>query len=307
MGTIADNGAIFERALRIEQRLERELSAPPFALQNALIHARTVLDVGCNCGVWTVAQARKHLYNEFIGIEEDAHLVQIARWHAQQRKTPNAQFACHPLRDIETIGFPLGCFGYIQARFLARGLLDLDYAALATSLFRLCKPGGVIAWTEFELPITSSPAWQSLCSLLCRALDEIGQRYAPPTEIERLMAELRARQGIAAPERRHLCITPRLAYWLARAGFEQVQSIAHAIDISAYAPAHGEFVELAEAFFAQVGPLLMTTSLIQEAKLGKLFETARRELQDEHFCGLISGLTAWGKKPAMMNITTQNR
>jgi hypothetical protein len=193
MGTIADNGAIFERALRIEQRLERELSALPFALQNALIHARTVLDVGCDCG----------------------------------------------------------------------------------------------AWTECELPITSSPAWQSLCSLLCRALDEIGQRYAPPTEIERLMAELRVRQGIAEPERTHLCITPRLACWLTCAGFEEVQSIAHAIDISAYAPAHGEFVELAETFFAQVRPMLVTTGLIQEAKLGKLIETARRELQESTSAALF--------------------
>jgi ubiquinone/menaquinone biosynthesis C-methylase UbiE len=298
MGTIADNGQELARALRVEQRLESELSAPPFALQNALIHARTVLDVGCDCGAWTVAQARKHLYNEFIGIDEAPRKIPLARWHAQQMKTPNAQFACHPLRNIESIGFPSGCFGYIQARFLARHLLSLDYDALAGALLRLCKPGGTIAWTEFELPITSSPAWQNLCSLLCRTLDEIGQRYAPPTEIERLMAELRARKGIAEPERTHLCITPRLSYWLACAGFEGVQSIGHAIDISAYAPAHDEFVELAEVFYAQITPLLVTTSLIKEAKLGKLIETARRELEDERFCGLIFGLTAWGKKPA---------
>src|SRR5579885_3883708 len=298
MGTIADNGQELARALRVEQRLESELGALPFALQNALIHARTVLDVGCDCGAWTVAQARKHLYNEFIGIEEAPRKIPLARWHAGQMKTPNAQFVCHPLHDIESIGFPLGCFGYIQARFLARHLLSLDYAVLAGALFRLCKPGGVIAWTEFELPITSSPAWQSLCSLLCRALDEIGQRYAPPTEIERLMAELRARQGIAEPERTHLCITPRLSYWLACAGFEGVRSIGHAIDISAYAPAHDEFVELAEVFYARITPLLVTTSLIQETKLDRLIEAARREIQDEQFCGLISGLTAWGKKPA---------
>jgi ubiquinone/menaquinone biosynthesis C-methylase UbiE len=298
MGTIADNGQELERALRVEQRLASELSALPFALQNALIHARTVLDVGCDYGVWTVAQARKHLYNEFIGIEEAPRKVPLARWHAQQRKTPNAQFACHPLRELESIGFPSGCFGYIQARFLARYLLSLDYAALAGSLFRLCKPGGAIAWTECELPITSSPAWQNLCSLLCRALDEIGQRYAPPTEIEHLMVELRARKGIAEPERTHLCITPRLSYWLTSAGFEGVQSIAHAIDISAYAPAHDAFVELAEVFCVQVAPLLVTTSLIKEAKLGKLIETARREIQDEQFCGLLFGITAWGKKPA---------
>jgi hypothetical protein len=105
---------------------------------------------------------------------------------------------------------------------------------LAKALYQVTAPQGVVAWTECELPITSSLALQQIFALVCRALDAIGQRYAPPTELELLMRQRRAQPGIKEGPPMHPGMTPYLAYWLAQAGFRDVRYFAHALDISAY-------------------------------------------------------------------------
>ncbi|HLI90595.1 MAG TPA: hypothetical protein VKV37_18040, partial [Ktedonobacteraceae bacterium] len=67
---------------------------------------------------------------------------------------------------------------------------------LAKTLYRITAPLGMVAWTECELPITSSPALQQIFTLVTRALDAVGHRYAPPTELELLMMQRRAKSGI---------------------------------------------------------------------------------------------------------------
>src|SRR5436190_73544 len=59
----------------------------------------------------------------------------------------------------------------------ARSVLTADYPTLARMCAALCRPGGIVCWTEAELPITTSAAFERLTAFVCEALQRAGQRF----------------------------------------------------------------------------------------------------------------------------------
>jgi len=282
-----------------------------------LTHARSLLEIGCGAGAWLRAVARLYPNLQCIGIDQDELQVKAANALAQRDHLAQVAFLATDMNDVSPARFSPGTFDLVHLSFLGRYILTADYPALAQTSAALCRPGGVMCWTEAELPITTSPACERLTSLVCEALQRAGQSFIPESTWE-LAEHFLARSGMPMIERssykrRHLGITPMLGRWLRDAGCggqretatysiwgiddRVIHETAYAIEVSAGQPAHEEFVRQARRFAQQVKPFLLHTGVIEEMEHAALRDQLEGELASPEFCGLSFLLRAWAPRP----------
>lgn len=209
---------------------------------------------------------------------------------AQQQGLSNASFLLQDFQTLQTAPglFAPGSLDLIHLAFLAPALLTTNYPALLAILFPLARPGGVLLWTEMELPLTTSPACERLSSLICQALDAAGQSFVPP--LFRELAQLwQERSGHPPAERRHVGLTMMMGSWLRECGFQQVECLAHAVDISTGTRAHPAFVR-------QIRPWLLAQEILDEKVYDDLSSQVLTEVQQSDFCGLCYLLTVRGRR-----------
>lgn len=281
-----------------------------------LTRAQSILEIGCGAGEWLRAVARLHPDLQCIGIDQDEHLVKAANALAYRDGLAQIAFLAVEMSDIFPALFPESSFDLVQLSFLGRYILSADYPALAQVGAALCRPGGMVCWTEAELPITTSAAFERLTSLVCEALQRAGQSFIPESMWE--WAELfAARSGKTGVERssykRHsLGITPMLGRWLRDAGCgaqrerplysiwgideRMIYETAYAIEVSAGQPAHEGFVAQARRFAHQVKPFLLRTGVIEEMEHAAVCDRLETELSNQDFCGLSFLLRAWAPR-----------
>jgi len=282
-----------------------------------LSHARSLLEIGCGAGAWLRAVARLYPDLQCIGIDQDERLVKVANALAQRDHLAQVAFLAQELNDLSPTLFPQGSFDLVHLSFLGRYILTADYPRLARMSAALCRPGGVVCWTEAELPITTSAAFERLTSLVCEALQRAGQSFIPESMWE--WAELvaahsgKARVDRSSYQRRHLGITPMLGRWLREAGCGAqrerpiysiwgideriIHQAAYAIEVSAGQPAHQGFVAQARRFARQVKPFLLRTRAIEDQEYAALCDQLDTELSSQEFCGLSFLLRAWAPRP----------
>ncbi len=281
-----------------------------------LSRAQSILEIGCGGGEWLRAVARQYPELQCIGIDQDELLVKAANALAYRDGLAQVAFLAVEMSDISPALFPEASFDLVQLSFLGRYILSADYPALAQVSAALCRPGGMVCWTEAELPITTSAAFERLTSLVCEALQRAGQSFIPESMWE--WAELfAARSGKTGVERssykRHsLGITPMLGRWLRDAGCgaqrerplysiwgideRVIHETAHAIEVSAGQPAHEGFVAQARRFAHQVKPFLLRTAVIEEMEHAAVCDRLETELSNQDFCGLSFLLRAWAPR-----------
>jgi hypothetical protein len=175
----------------------------------------------------------------------------------------------------------------------------------------------MLCWIEAELPITNSPAFERLTSLVCNALQRACQSFIPETvwEWAELFAARSGKAGIdhTSYKRHSLGITPMLGRWLRDAGCgaprerpvysiwgideRVIHETASAIEVSAGQPAHEGFVAQARRFAHQVKPFLLRTGVIEEMEQAAVCDQLAGELASPDFCGLSFLLRAWAPRP----------
>jgi len=177
-----------------------------------LSRARSVLENGCGAGEWLRAMARQYPDLQCIGVDEDELQVKAATALAYRDGLAQVAFLAHEINDIPPTLFPKGNFDLVHLSFLGRYILKADYSALAQTCTALCRPGGMVCWTEAELPLTTSAAFERLTSLVCEALQRAGQSFIPESmrEWAELVAERSGKTGVerSAYQRHSLGITP---------------------------------------------------------------------------------------------------
>jgi len=308
--------------IRFEQVIVEEMGALlPGQLLAAcdLSHARSLLEIGCGAGAWLRAVAQQYPDLQCIGIDQDERLVKVANALAQRDHLAQVTFLAQALNGLLPTLFPEGSFDLVHLSLLGRYILTVNYPALAQTGASLCRPGGIVCWTEAELPITTSPAFERLTSLVCEALHRAGQSFIPESMWE--WAELfAARSGKTGVERssykRHsLGITPMLDRWLRDAGCgaqrerplysiwgideRVIHETAYAIEVSTGQPAHEGFVAQTRRFAHQVKPLLLRTRVIEAMEHAALCDQLGTELASQEFCGLAFLLRAWAPHPGV--------
>jgi ubiquinone/menaquinone biosynthesis C-methylase UbiE len=281
-----------------------------------LTRAQSILEIGCGAGEWLRAVARQYPDLQCIGIDQDALLVKAANALAQRDRLAQVAFLVHEIDDIPPTLFPQASFDLVHLSLLGRYILMVNYPALVQACAALCRPGGIVCWTEAELPITNSPAFERLTSLVCEALQRAGQSFIPETMWE--WAELfAARAGKAGVDRtsykRHsLGITPMLGRWLREAGCgtprekpiysiwgideRVIHQTVYAIEVSAGQPAHEGFVAQASRFARQVKSFLLRTEVIKAMEYAALCDQLGTELASQEFCGLAFLLRDWAPR-----------
>jgi ubiquinone/menaquinone biosynthesis C-methylase UbiE len=282
-----------------------------------LTHAHSALEIGCGAGEWLRAVARQYPDLQCIGIDQDALLVKAANTLAQRDRLAQVAFLAQEVNDLLPTLFPQGSFDLVHLSLLGRYILTVNYPTLAQACAALCRPGGMLCWTEAELPITNSPAFERLTSLVCEALQRAGQSFIPERmwEWAELFATRSGKAGIdRTPYKRHsLGITPMLGRWLHDAGCgaprerpvyslrgidaRVIHQTAYAIEVSAGQPAHAGFVAQARRFAHQVKPFLLRTEVIEEMEHAAVCDQLAGELASPEFCGLCFLLRAWAPRP----------
>jgi ubiquinone/menaquinone biosynthesis C-methylase UbiE len=265
-------------------------------------HLMTVLDVACGAGGWALEMAQTTPALHVTGLDLSEPHMRYAQRRATEDRLVNVRFLTQDMRTLATGPFEPASFDLINVAFIAPTLLTMDYAALMHSLFRLCRPGGVIRWTEMEFPLTTSLAFEQLMALVCRALDMAGQTFIP-LDMQRSAAifdDWRRALGLRVTPfaRRHLGITPMMGGWLRHAGCRAVEAFPTSVEVSIGTRTHVAFVQQVEVFGQQMVPFLCEQGIIAADDLADLLKRVQEDMQQEHFCGLCLLLTVYGYKAA---------
>ena len=282
-----------------------------------LSRAQSILEIGCGVGEWLRAAARQYPGLQCIGIDGDELQVKAANALAYRDGLAQVAFLAHEINDLPPTLFPKESFDLVHLSFLSRYILRANYSALAQTCAALCRPGGMVCWTEAELPITTSAAFERLTGLVCEALQRAGQSFIPERmwEWAELVAGRSGKTGVerSAYRRHSLGITPMLGRWLRDAGCggqretplysiwgideRVIHQTAYAIEVSAGQPANARFVGQARRFAHQVKPFLLRTGVIEEMEHTALCDQLETELTNQEFCGLSFLLRVWAPRP----------
>jgi ubiquinone/menaquinone biosynthesis C-methylase UbiE len=281
-----------------------------------LSRARSVLEIGCGTGEWLRTVARQYPDLQCIGIDQDELQVKAANALAYRDGLAQVVFLAHEINDLPPTLFPEASFDLVHLSFLSRYILTADYPALARMCAALCRPGGIVCWTEAELPITTSAAFERLTAFVCEALQRAGQSFISESmwEWAELVMARSGKPGVdrSSYKRRHLGITPMLGRWLRDAGCggqrerplysiwgideREIYESAYAIEVSAGQPAYEGFVGQARRFAGQVKAFLLRNSVSEEMEYAALCDQIETELTRQDFCGLSFVLRAWAPR-----------
>lgn len=289
------------RQLRLTRLLLEEMGGSLPREQMIAQHLTTVLDVTCGAGGWALDIAQVSPFLHVTGIDSsEAHMTYAQRL-AKEGGLINARFLTQDMRTLATGPFEPNTFDLIHVAFIAAELLTTDYPTLMHSLFWLCRPGGMLRWTEMELPLTTSPAFEHLMALVCQTLDAAGQTFVSSALLESnaIFTAWRRERGmtVTSPARRHLGITPMMGSWLRRAGWRNVTLVPVSIGVSMGTRAHPCFVRQVEIFGQHIAPFLCQHGVIASEELASLLRRVQEEIVQEDFCGLCLLLTVSGTTP----------
>jgi ubiquinone/menaquinone biosynthesis C-methylase UbiE len=234
-----------------------------------------VLDLGCGPGLWAMELAFAHPRVQVVGVDINPNVVEFATIQAWSRGLENVRFRVMDV--MQPLDFPDRSFDVINARLIIWGVLPEAWPRMLQECRRLLKPGGLVRLTEAEQPLTSSPAYEQICQLLCEAVKKSGRGFSP--------------------DGRHFGITPMLARLLRQAGFVDVRLRASVIDWSVGTPAYHTMFRDASALVELIRPFLLQYKVATREELDSLTQEAIAQLQLEDFCALWTLVTAWGRQP----------
>jgi len=266
-----------------------------------LSQVQIALDVAYSVEDWVLAVALTYPSMQVIGLDKHERLLAAAQHRAESAGVTNASFFVQDVHTLHAARFPDQSFDLINIAFIAPAMLTLDYQALVRTLLPLCRPGGTVRWTEMEFPLTSSPALARLTELTCHVLQAAGHTFVSPwmLELNALFAQWRDEKNMSAHpiERHHLGITPMMGSWFRKAGYQSIQHVPTAIEVSCGTEAHACFVHEVERFGQHIKPFLLAQGVIAADDYEPLLAEVHDELHQESFCGLCFLLTVCAQVP----------
>ncbi|GHO93691.1 hypothetical protein KSF_037390 [Reticulibacter mediterranei] len=274
--TDPENAAEMARLTR-QARMLTQAMGGPLAEQTSLEQVHDVLDIACGPGEWVLEMARRYPNKRVTGIDVSHLMIEYARFQAQQQQQDNASFK--EVNILDGLDFPDASFDLVNARLLASFLFRTINAwpDLVQEYVRVTRPGGIIRLTECEWPISANQAMERYSALSLKAIQITG--------------------NIFSPDGRQTSVTPMLGSFLRRAGCQDVQVHAYAVDCSNGSAFHQSFYEDMRTFMKLLQPMMVQTGLITQEEADKLYQKALEEVQSDNFNCLWFYLTAWGRRP----------
>lgn len=233
-----------------------------------------VLDIACGPGGWLLDLAEQYLHLQGIGIDISNLMIAYANSLAAEKDLSNVQF--HVMDATKPLSFPDKTFDLVNGRILTGFLSTHQWSALLQEAARVTQPGGILRFTEAEWGYTNSPALDMLQARAALALHKAGHSFSP--------------------HGRTFGTANTLRLLLQRAGCEDIQHQAHAVDFSAGAEAHDSNSQNMLVVFKMLHPFLVQMQVVTEDEFQRLYEQMEEEMQADDFCAYDFLLTVWGRK-----------
>lgn len=278
----AESAAEMARLLDQDVLVTRSMGGlfPEHTDNDTLEGIHDILDVASGPGGWALNVAWEYPDAEVTGIDISEMMVNYAQAHSVARRLPNAHFKV--MDALKPLDFPDASFDLVNARALVGVMTPQTWPQLVREMVRVCRPGGTIRLTEFEMPMTNSPAFEEISSLVLSTIQKIGRTYSP--------------------DGRYFLVTPMLRSLLHNAGCVDVQIKPHVIDFSSGTEAHDGYTQDFILAFGLLLPFLL--QIEEKLKQGVKKETFERtlhkmmgEMEADTFCAFLYGVTVWGRRP----------
>ena len=251
----------------MQQHIYRQLSELMGGLLPSYVvpaHESHILDIGWGMGESVHELALKYPSEHITGIDMDVSTVEQAQ--SLVRGLDNAAIIVQDFHHLDDTVLTPASFGLIHLHFLAGEISLQHFPPFLLSLARISLPGGLLVWTEAELPITTSLACQHLCALILHALQASGYELS---------------QGNS------LGLTAQMSGMLGEADYRCTHSKAYAIDISARSKGNDAFITQLSISRSQIRAFLLESGLTTITEFEDLYVEMLREIQEEQFCGLL--------------------
>ncbi len=237
---------------------------------------QAILDLGCGPGGWVLEVAREHPDIQVTGVDISRSMIQFAQAQAISRGYGNASFMVMDVK--QPLAFEDASFDLVNERTLYGVMGPGEWPQMLAECKRILRPGGIIRLTEFEMPLTTSPALNALWYISTRAFYKLGRSFSV--------------------DEWHVGITPVLKRLLHDAGFQNIKHQGHVMDISAGTTDFEGFWRNFAYVFELVKPfMLKIEGLTTEQEYERLYQQMQAEMLANDFCGLWTYVTAWGEKP----------
>lgn len=234
-----------------------------------------ILDIACGSGGWVLDVAYEHPHIQVEGIDTSRVLIEYARASARSQKLLNAHFTI--MNILQPLEFPDNVFDVVNARMLF-AVMPLDqWPILLRECLRITRPGGTIRLTEWEIPLTNSPAYEQISRLFATSMHRLGRSFSP--------------------DGYHIGMFPMLGPFLRTAGCEDVQSKAHVFDFSYGTDNYADAYQNAKLIYIQAKPMMTQGDLISSEDYDVLYNHMLADIRQPEFNGTSFLCTAWGKKP----------
>jgi trans-aconitate methyltransferase len=232
-----------------------------------------VLDLGKGMGWCVYEMAIRYPSLHITGIDMDESVVEEAQSFVSGLS--NVTVFVQDIHHFEDNVFSPASFDLIHLHFLAGDITLQQFPPLMQALTRICRPGGLLVWTEAELPITTSLACQHLCSLVLQGLRARGHTFSHGNSVG---------------------LTARMGSLLSDAGCQITQSKAYAIDISARSKGNDALVTQMSISGEQIRTFLLEAGVTTVTEFEDIFWELQQEIQEEQFCGLLYVRTVVAKR-----------
>lgn len=245
----------------------------PDPVDRSKVH--TVLDIACGPGGWALDVAHELPQASVTGIDISPVMVSSAQRLALAESSPNATFLQMDARQL--LAFPDTSFDFVNARLIQSFMTPTLWKNLLSECFRVVSRGGWVRVTEHESSYTTAPANDEMIEILFRSLWKAGRTFSP--------------RG------RSYCLSPVLRHLITEAGFAQVGMAAYALDVSHNSAFFPDWLEDFVLMYRSLRPFILQVGVASEEELDRLYDQARREMEQDDYCGITYIFSCWGKKP----------
>jgi ubiquinone/menaquinone biosynthesis C-methylase UbiE len=223
-----------------------------------------VLNVPCCSGDWVCDMAYQNPLIELVGIDPDRRRITFAQAQAATQGITNATFL---VGNLESLAPPDQYYDLVHIRFLAGLVRQEAWEQVSAGWWKLCRPGGLIMWTEMCIPVTNSPAFTEWCALLAESLEQ---------------------EGVVSN------ITPCMPQLLTR--FQNVQQVLTTIDISSNTRLHKHVCMHIWDILNFVHCTLLFSHVASASTLHDLYEQMIQDILSDQFQGSWTFQTYLGTK-----------
>jgi ubiquinone/menaquinone biosynthesis C-methylase UbiE len=233
---------------------------------------KRILDIGCGTGGWLIEAAKTYPHMiQLCGIDISSKMLNYARSQAEANQVSD-QIEFYVMDALHALEFPTHSFDLVNMRLAQSWLRAWEWPKVLQEAQRICKPGGVIRFTEFDFAIkTSSPALNYLYDLAIQAFYRAGHYFTPDSDA--IITHL-----------------PRLMH---RYGVQNIQTRSYMLEYRAGTPEGQFFLEDTLLAYRTTEPFMRKWVRLPDNHK-EIYQQALVEMQAPDFVAAWQLLTAWG-------------